>query len=601
MIVEIADCETNGLLDTMDRIWMIQIGRADSEDVDVYADQPGYPPIREGIERLKRADRYVFHNGCKFDMDAINMIYPGTIVLDKMFDTMIVGSMLEPTDKAISLKDVGRRMGIHKGEHSDWSRFSEEMVTYGKQDIVVTRARYRELVKMLDGWPPEVIDLEQRVAYIIGLQERNGFLLDVKRAVALEAELRQEVTDIERELQVAFPPRWVAAKKEPFVPKRDNKAIGYVANVALTKITLEVFNPGSRPQIADRFIKKYGWKPRKFTESGAPAIDEDVVAKLKYPEAKILNRYLRVSKLLGQLSDGKNGWLKLVKESGRVHGRVNTCGAQTLRMTHFSPNMAQADKKEKRMRECWTARPHWKLVGCDAEGLEARMLAHYLAKYDGGSFGDKVVNGKKEDGTDVHTSNLNACKPYGLASRDGAKTELYALMYGAGDPKLGITVKEDCRNNGVEPPKRSNAAIGADIRKALAKSMVGIDKLTDKLKRIKKKNKGWIPGIMGHRIRIDYEHTLLNYLLQHAGAIVMKMALVIFHFEACAQNKWVHGIDLGYCANVHDEVQIECREEISDLVGRSFAQCIVEAGRRLGVRCALAGDYAIGNNWKETH
>lgn len=620
MIVEIADCETDGLLDTMTRLWMLQIGRADSDEITIYADQPGFRPISEGIKRLKAADRIVGHNFCKFDHDAINMIYPGTIDLRKIWDTMVMGSLLDPSDKAVGLKDVGRKMGIEKGDHNDWSKFSHEMVTYGRQDIVVTRARYRQLEPQLRHFSDESKELEHLTAYVIGLQERNGFLLDQVAAVALEAELRQELADAESALQAAFPPIWVAAGKDALtVPKVNNNPPGVTKGCAYTKVKLQVFNAQSGHQVADRLKRKYGWRPKKFTPSGAPATDEEVINALPYPEAKVLGEYLKRAKRLSQLSDGKTGWLKVVHPDGRVRGRVNPNGAGTGRMTHSSPNMANVDKKEPRMRAVWIPRKGWKLVGTDAEGLEARMLAHYLAKYDGGEFADRVVNGDKSKGTDVHSVNLKAVKK--LLSRDGAKTLLYALIYGAQDPKLGDTVKEDYRNNGKPVPKESSKQLGAEARRQLAHGMKGIDLLVEKLMRLWKKNvevreittktggikrtikvkRNWLPGLDGRRTYITATHTLLNYLLQGAGAMVMKKALVIFHFETCPRLSWNHGTDFGYCANVHDEVQVECRPEIAEEVGREFAAAIVEAGKRLGVRCPLAGDFTVGNNWKETH
>src|SRR3546814_16418158 len=73
-------------------------------------------------------------------------------------------------------------------------------------------------------------------------------------------------------------------------------------------------------------------------------------------------------------------------------------------------------------------------------GLELRMLAHYMAKFDGGEYANTVVNGKKEDGTDVHTVNQKLIR---LNSRNSAKTWIYAYLYGAGLLKLGMVIYED--------------------------------------------------------------------------------------------------------------------------------------------------------------
>jgi len=597
--VLIADTETDGFLDSLTRIWTLQIATLDSDEVDVYADQPGYRPIAEGVERLRKADRIVFHNGIRFDYWVMDRFYPGAVPLEKLYDTMVVSRLIDPQERQHSLKALGKKLGIEKDDYDGgFDKFSPEMVSYGKQDIRVGKAIYLDQQKVIHDWGISVW-LEHMTAYVIFLQERNGFLLDVKAARELDAELRQEMQDVERELQVCFPP--ITTEVE-WTPKASNRKLGYVKGVPMTKRVVETFSPGSRQQIGKRLMAKYGWKPKKWTPTGIPTVDEDVLANLDYPEAKLLSTYLDLEKRLGQVSDGKSGWLKLVKDTGRVHGVVNTNGAATGRMSHSKPNMAQVNKKDLRMRAAWLARPGWKLVGCDAEGIEARMLGHYLVPFDNGKVIERIISGKKEDGTDLHSANLAVLKRIGMQTRDGCKTELYALIYGASDPKLGQTIIDDCRNSGVTPPKTNKKQLGATARLLLAKSMVGIDKLTHGVaSRIGKVKRHHIKGLDGRRITLKSKHSALNYLLQGAGAIAMKMALVIFHFETAVKNGWVHGVDFGYCANVHDEVQIECRPEIAEEIGKGFAAAITEAGVRLGVRCPLAGAYSVGSNWRETH
>jgi DNA polymerase-1 len=606
--VLIADCETDGFLDTYTRLWTLQLGSADGDDVTVYADQPGYPPLAEGMARMAAADRVVFHNGIKFDLFAINRLYPDALRLEQLFDTLIGVRLLNPEERQNALEDWGERLGILKGRYAgDFQSFTQELVDYAKQDIHVTRALYRMVEPRLRGWGQSV-ELEHRVAYVIALQEQNGFQLNIAGAIELESELRQEMTVIERELQEIFPPILVADKKKgsaEFTPSRDNATQGYTGGVAFSRVKAQIFNPGSEIQIADRLTRKYHWKPKEFTPTGRPTINETVLSGLRFPECKPLLRYLKVQKQLGQLADGDNAWLKLVKPNGRVYGAVNTIGCSTRRMSHFAPNIAQVDK-DPRMRSLWGPRPGWKQVGSDAEGLEARMLGHYLARYDNGVFGDRVINGDKSAGTDVHSVNLAACRPAGLATRDGGKRLLYALMYGAGDAKLGWICKDDCRNTAVppvEPPRASDAKLGKELRVALAKGIVGIDKLTDAIKmRVKqtatKGRPGYVTTLDGGRIYVRADHSALNFLLQGGGAIVMKMALVIFHFELL---RWEYGVDFAYCANVHDEVQIECKPELAEEIGRTFSDAIRIAGERLNVRCPLAGAYDVGDNWGQTH
>ena len=64
------------------------------------------------------------------------------------------------------------------------------------------------------------------------------------------------------------------------------------------------------------------------------------------------------------------------------------------RASHRNPNLAQIPAVRapygKECRDLFTVRPGFKLVGADYAGLELRMLAHYMAKFDGGKFAKEV-------------------------------------------------------------------------------------------------------------------------------------------------------------------------------------------------------------------
>lgn len=451
MTTLICDCETDGLLEDMTAFHMFQIGDADGDDAVVYVADPAacrallpegvdmdIRAIPEGIARIQAADRVVFHNGIGYDFWAINRFFPGLIQREKMLDTLVMARLSDPEERNHSLKAWGERTGTLKGSYKgDFSKIDLELLLYAPQDIHAGRALWHRVKHVLD-WQSSVLnacELEHGVAWAINAQERNGFCFDTKGAEALDLVLRSEIDQIKVVLQETFPPRW---KADLFTPKVNNKTRGYVKGVEIDKGCMEAFNPASRAHVAER-LQALGWKPKagEMGDNGVPTVDEKTLSRLPYPECKPLMRYFRLLKMLGQLSDGKQGWLRLVKPDGRMHGRVNPNGASTGRMSHFGPNVAQTDK-DPRMRALFGPRRGWLLVGCDAEGLEARCLGHRLAAWDLGAFTTKVVSGVKEDGTDVHTSNLNALKSLGLVSRDGAKTFLYAL-------ELGASAREGCR------------------------------------------------------------------------------------------------------------------------------------------------------------
>lgn len=626
MTTLIFDTEGDGFLRKATRLWCVVIIDADTGVVSRYNDVIGTQrdgTVHQGVERLLAADRIVAHNGVGYDFPVIEKLFKVKLDREKCHDTMVYGRLFNPSRPGgHSIEAYGEAFGIKKdAEMDDFTQWSQRLEDRCVDD---TRTGYM-IWKTLEekgvlGWG-QAPWIEMRFAELIALQMENGFTLNARLAMEVAAECADEIAKLNIELAHAFPPRFVPVKKggvpHVFTPKKDLARYGYTAGAAFVKLEIEEFNAESGQQIADRFIKKYGWVPTKFTETGEPATDEEVLKNLDYPEAKILARFMRIDKMWKQIAAPKKangtggGWLHHIDpETGKVHGYVNSNGAVTGRCTHSRPNTANIDKKDKRMRAMWIPRPDWGvLLGFDAEGLELRMLAHYLAAYDGLAYSRAVTEGRKEDKTDVHSITQQIV---GLYKRDNAKRVIYAMIYGAGDAKLGLIIVEDAveadKYNPTDSPQLFNekgkrlamSKLGKAAREKLETGIVGLGDLKKAVIR-KVKQQGWIRGLDGRRLRIRSEHSALNTLLQGGGALVMKLALILFYLEVTRRG-YVHGVDYGFCANVHDEVQIECRTRaLAEEFGPLSSECIKEAGVRLGVRCPLAGSYDIGKTWAETH
>jgi DNA polymerase I-like protein with 3'-5' exonuclease and polymerase domains len=227
-------------------------------------------------------------------------------------------------------------------------------------------------------------------------------------------------------------------------------------------------------------------------------------------------------------------------------------------------------------REVWTVDKGNKLVGIDASGLELRMLAHYMQDPE---YTKAVCEGTQEDGTDVHSRNMRLA---GLDDRDQAKTFIYAFLYGAGDGKIGQIV------NGT-------AADGAALRERFLKGLPALGRLITTVQKIADE-KGSLPSLDGRRLGVRHQHAALNTLLQGAGAVVMKEWLVVFD-----NHLTIGKYPAKFVANVHDEVQIEVKETFAEDVAKIGVDCFDIVTANLSLRCPLAGDYKIGNNWSETH
>ena len=266
-------------------------------------------------------------------------------------------------------------------------------------------------------------------------------------------------------------------------------------------------------------------------------------------------------------------WLDAIENDGRVHGSVIPNGTITGRMSHNHPNVAQVPSISspygKECRACWTVDEGNVLLGVDASGLELRMLAHYMNDKE---YVNEVVNG------DIHTTNQ---KLAGLKSRDQAKTFIYALVYGAGDEKIG-KISGGTRKH------------GSQLRKRFFDNLPTLKKLKDRVQQASRR--GYLKGLDGRKIYVRSEHAALNTLLQGGGAIVMKKGLVLLE-----DFLKLNSISYKFVANIHDEWQIEVPEEVAHFVGEHAVESLIKAGQHFDMRCPLDGEYKIGGDWSETH
>ncbi len=613
------DLETNGLLDEVSTIHIMALQDLDTGETHVFNQQPDGRSIAEGLALLQQAELLVGHNSIAYDTQVIKKLTGIELPWHRQRDTLVLARLIWSDMKGIDLKRrkkasgkdfppqlIGRhsleawghRLGNHKGDYKGgWSLWSQEMQDYCLQDLEVTRSLWDLIVSK--NYSEEAVVLETQVAYIIDRQERHGFQFDAVAAPKLYARLVQRKLELEAEVKAVFKPRFRSDGE--FTPKRDVKSRGYTADAPLTKLKLVEFNPGSREHVAEWLTAYYGWQPAEFTPDGRPKVDDAVIAKLDYPEAKPLKEYFMVDKRIGQLAEGKEAWLKKVGKDGRMHGRINTNGAVTGRMTHSGPNMGQVPAGYSpyghECRSLFIAPKGKVLVGADADALELRDLAGYMAKYDDGAYVRTVLDGKKEDGTDMHSVNCRALgmepmgKPFGdkETGRDIAKTFFYAFIYGAGDEKLGAILTR----------KQGKAAVGKQARAAFLNNLPALGRLVDQVKKTASE-RGFLFGLDRRELAVRSAHGAINTLLQSAGAIQMKKALCLLD-DSLQETGLIPGEHYEFVANVHDEWQIEVDDGLQETVGRLAVESIRRAGEHYAFRCPLGGEWKSGRTWADTH
>lgn len=222
--------------------------------------------------------------------------------------------------------------------------------------------------------------------------------------------------------------------------------------------------------------------------------------------------------------------------------------------------------------------------GADLSGLELRCLAHFMARWDKGAYADIVLNG------DIHTVNQKAA---GLPTRDSAKTFIYALLYGAGDEKIGSIVapkgsKAKKRRLGKELKQRFFAGLPAlgNLKKAVENSC----------------KRGHLIGLDGRYLSVRSAHSALNLLLQGAGALISKQWMI-----ECFREAQFRGLRYGWDGDfvllgyIHDELQWGVREGLEEEFGKMVVECAGRAGVFFNFKCPIDAEFKIGDNWRECH
>ena len=567
------DIETDGIYPS--KIWCIVA--QDVHTNNIYKFTPDN--LHEFNEWLTRVNTLVFHNGIAYDIPALKRLLNTDFTNINIEDTMIMSQLVDPRrEGGHSLRSWGDTFEFDKGDHSDWSKFSQEMLDYCVRDVEITTKLYNLLNYQVKNYR-DALELEYDIKRICVEQEEYGWYFDNRKATEVLYDINEELRKVEQEVHNNFKTVSVWNKANPDIKKEkidgtfteaykkqlerrcyEHKEKGY----GYWKVV--PFNLNSRQHIA-QVLQKAGWKPTEFTETGQPKIDEKILEDVDIPEAELIGRFLMLQKRRGQV----DSWLEEYnRDTNSIHARVHTIGTVTSRMSSSNPNLQQVTASGKEfgseMRSLFTVHDGKVLVGADLAGLELRCLAHYMNDEE---YTNEILHG------DIHTANQLAA---GLQSRDKAKTFIYAFLYGAGDEKVGSIV----------------GGTKADGRKLKADFLSNTPALKTLRTRVEgASRRGYIKGLDGRQIPVRSAHSALNFLLQSAGAIIAKRAWIIFHNKCKLPFK-----QLGV---IHDEIQVECRPEDAEEIG----QCIVDSMKATTdyykLRCPIDGEYKIGRDWNETH
>ena len=563
------DIETNGLLHLLindgkpelpgDAVHCVCVQDIDTGQAWAF----GPDQIEEAKALLQQATLLVGHNIIDFDNEAMRVLAGCDLRHIPVIDTLVVGRLMYPDSKDLPkglpnhrLASWARYCGSHKIEYSGgFTSYSQEMLDYCVQDV----AANVQVFKFQEPWinkTQSLLHFEQVMSQICLGIAQNGFKFDESTALNLLDRWVAERDSMTLQLQEYFPTK---------VTERFHKRLG-----TPLKPHIDEFNPASASAWVRRLKEKYGWEA-PVNDKGNASFDRSVKEAHQdtFPEVALGMEWDFIDKRITMLRK----WLMRSQLTGYVRGRFNPQGAIGGRATHSQENLAQVPKTYECRSLFSPCVDGWSLVGCDLSGIEARCLAHYLHRWDKGSFASEILSG------DIHTMNQKAA---GLPTRDDAKTFLYAMLFGAGDAKIGKIVKGTSRD-------------GQALKERFFKTQPAFKLLLEAIK-AKVQSTGRLKLLDGRIVPIRAVNKALNTLLQGAGAIISKYWIV----EAVRLLE-EDGIPHKICAWVHDELQVCTPPEHAEHVGNLLVQAAATAGTRLGMNMAVHAEFKIGSNWGDTH
>jgi len=618
------DIESNGLLDTVDTIWIIVAVDLTTNTKYVFSDYPakdkGAKPLKEFRKLFDQATLLIGHNIIGYDLPLLRKLenwFPKDDI--KIVDTMIMSQVLNYNrfGGKHNLALWGKYVGKEKPEHNDWSKYSDEMLHRCLEDVDINVLVYKHLIgefKVLSEKKPlikESLRVEHDVAHFCSLSREKGWLFNKQEALVILDKMKQELKAIEDEIEPKLRLVIKPLDKEPKEPK-------WIKNGNYDAFTARYFGldpsngrdirtvqgPYSRIEIIKpdlgsiESVKAYlytiGWEPDDWNwekingdfVKKSPKLTTSSLEKLGN-EGLLLDKYYTTRSRHDILS----GWIENLDVDGRLHGDCFTIATPTSRARHSGIVNVPSAKAEwgPEMRKLFIVEDGWTIVGADSSGNQFRALCHYLKNDE---YTNEVINGDvHQKNADVLTSILREekeLKPDESLPRSTAKPFIYAYLFGAGGEKVSLILTG-----------KRNAKLGNKIKGEFAKRVPGLAELNKKIQQVYYQTEAmgdpYIPALDGRRVPCESAHKGLNYLLQSAEAITCKAAVAMIMKKLNEEEiPWIPLIFY------HDEVEFAVPDEYAEKAAELSKECFKEAPKVFGVTI-MDGEAKLGKTWYDVH
>ncbi len=367
------DTETTGAFDHNNVILTLQLGNSDNQWV---IDFNGLSTIdkKRLNEELLLSDKLKILQNAKFD---IKFLWRHGLDICNVYDTMLAEVLLnagKETPKGFySLYSMGKRycnIELDKQVRGEIKSqgLTDRVIRYAAEDVKYLESIREQQMKQLIELDmansncqdiDTVLGLENNAVFAFAAMEYEGIKLDIDKWKYIEAELKNKVHDIKKELNDMV----------CTIPELSKYCINYVD--LFTPPTLTTGIKWSSPQ---QKLKVLNYLDPNITDTSDRVLQK---IKRKYPIAGKMIEFSKTNKLY--TSFGK----KMVGHINKYTGRIHTEFWQILdtgRVSSARPNMQQIPSRSKlgkEMRACFIADKGYKMVGGDYSGCELRIIAEF--------------------------------------------------------------------------------------------------------------------------------------------------------------------------------------------------------------------------------
>ena len=602
----IVDIETDGLLTDLTTIWCIAIKEVGGDTLSFSDYDDSLPDNAAAIPYMESADRIIGHNFIRFDGPAITKVLKYTIPVTKIYDTLIM-SRLNQFNRIgkHSMKSWGENLLFPKGDYSDWSRYTPEMMSYCIQDVTVNEAIYLKvfaeadlILKRTSNKYQQAIDIEHKMSHYTAMQCANGWEFDQEGKLKLMEIIQEELTHIEKTVEPLLGNITIIVDKEPKSPKykKNGEYTSVSARVlseylgtyidpsdalkvpppivAGTQFQRTILTPariGNQDHLKD-YLERNGivwddWNFKRVEGSfikTSPKLTTTSLTRMG-PTGVMIDRFFTLRARLSVLT----GWEKMYW-NGRLHGDVIDIGAATGRQTHIgianipSPKAAYGSE----IRKLFKVPEGKTIISADGAAYQARIMAHFSKDKE---FVNEIISG------DIHQKNADAIG----CSRADSKPFFFAWAFGAGGRKLASIL-------GIPE------AAGNKAKNKFLNRWPALRELTVKSQTAAKR--GYLMGVDGRKIIVEEPYKAFCYLIQGTEAIIFKHTIVEINeaFEA-------KGIKFLQLLAYHDECSWEIDPADAKEAEVIIRHCFEETPKKFGITLMCAGDVKCGSDYLEVH